>query len=375
MQKNPSRAVYWSTDQPMKILLCNEGFLIDGVASYNLYLSAALQQAGHQVGVIGRWAGFKGFQKRHRQAGVRVLQSYSFTVSNPRIRKMARNFNPCIIITDARRSFPLAQQIHRITNAFVLTVFHDPPAFKNKKGRSKEDVIAGSHAWVTAEKSIYDDLIKINAPLPVYHIQRPITGVVCPTPLPPKDPFRVLCVGRLSKWKAPGFRWLVENAAHLKEEIPSLEIAMVGGGRRLINFRRMARKTERRAKNRFINILGTQTDPTPWFKWATVVCAGATSAVEAILSGRPTIAFSGFWIGRITFHNIASAALTHFGERHGDFYVRQKPEVIGQELIALYRHWQDQTVAEETALLVENLAPAYDAQKVCRAFESVFADF
>jgi len=356
----------------MKILFCNEGFLIDGVASYNLYLSAALQQAGHDVAVIGRWAGPKGFQKRHRHAGVHVMQSYSVTVSNPWIRKKAQDFGPHAIITDARRSFPLAQQVRRITNASVITVFHDPPAFKNKNGRRKKDVIEGSHAWVTAEKSIYDDLIRIDSGLPVYHIQRPITGMVGPSQLPDKDPFRVLCVGRLSKWKAPGFRWLVENGAYLKEKIPSLELAVVGGGRRLINFRWMAHKTNRQAKTHFVRIPGTQTDPTPWLKWASVVCAGATSAVEAILSGRPTVAFSGFWIGQINRQNLQSAALTHFGERQGDFYVRDNPKVIGQELVALYQNWQDKILAREAAALIAQLSPAYDARKVCQAFETVF---
>ena len=175
----------------MNILFCSEGFLIDGIASYNLYLSAALAQAGHHTAIIGRWAGPKGFQKRHRQAGVRVMQSLSLTVSSPWIRNQAQRFEPDVIITDARRAFPLAQQIRRLTDASVVTIFHDPPAFKNKTDRREKDVIQGSQAWVTAEKSIYDDLLQLNTALPVYHIRRPITGMVQPTPVPPQDPFRV----------------------------------------------------------------------------------------------------------------------------------------------------------------------------------------
>ena len=41
----------------MKILFCCEGFLVDGVASFNLYLSSALAEAGHEVAIAGRSAG------------------------------------------------------------------------------------------------------------------------------------------------------------------------------------------------------------------------------------------------------------------------------------------------------------------------------
>ncbi len=359
----------------MNILFCSEGFIIDGVASYNLYLSIALKHAGYNVAISGRWGGPRGFQKRHRQAGIRVFQCPSLTVSHPWLIKQACQFSPDIIITDARRSFSLSQRIQKQTGAKVITVFHDPPQPDKTGIRSIEALVDGSDAWVTSEESIYQELLEIKPDLPVKLIQRPVSGVVQFTPLPPKDPFRVLCIGRLSKWKAPGFRAIVENASELKKAIPSLQIDIVGGGRRRVNFWIVAMRNNRCQEETYIHIRGATTDPQPWIQKANLVCAGATSAVEAILSGRPVLAFSGFWIGLVTDANLANAAATHFGERQGAFYVRDKPEVICQSIIELYNQWQDEHIAQHAKTLCQNLTPYYDANAVARQFNHLFLGF
>jgi glycosyltransferase involved in cell wall biosynthesis len=358
----------------MNILFCSEGFIIDGVASYNLYLSGALKQAGHNVAIIGRWAP-GGFQKRHRQAGVTVIQCPSLTVSHPWLIRQARQFAPDVIITDARRSFPLSQRIQKQTGAKVITVFHDPPQPDKTGIRGVQALADGSDAWVTSEESIYQELLAIKPERPVELIQRPITGVVQCTPLPPKDPFRVLCIGRLSKWKAPGFRAIVENASELKKAIPSLQIDILGGGRRRVNFWMTAMQGNRRQAETYIHIRGATTNPQPWIQKANVVCAGATSAVEAILSGRPVLAFSGFWIGQVTAANLETAAATHFGERQGAFYVREQPEIICQSIIELYNQWQEKLMAQHVKTVRQKLIPFYDANAVSRQFNRLFLGF
>ncbi len=356
----------------MRILFCSEGFIIDGVASYNLYLSIALKQAGHTVAIIGRWGGLRGFQKRHRQAGVNVIQCPSLTASNPWLIRKARHFAPDVIITDARRSFPLAQRIKALTSARVVTVFHDPPQPDKTGDRGIEALIGGSDAWVTSEESIYQALLEIKSGRPVELIQRPISGVVQCTPLPAKDPFRVLCVGRLSKWKAPGFRTIVEKAPELKEAIPSLQIDIVGGGRRRLNFWLAARRGNRMQSESYIRIHGSTTDPQPWIAKANLVCAGATSAVEAILSGRPVLAFSGFWIGLVAGDNLTEAAATHFGERGGAFYVREKPDIITDSIIELYRQWEDRSMSRHVEAVRRQLKPYYDVEAVTGQFDRLF---
>lgn len=357
----------------MNILFCGEGFIIDGVASYNLYLSAALRQAGHQVAIAGRWAGFKGFQERHRQAGVKVIQCASITIDNVWFVKQAMAFKPDVIITDSRRSFPLAQRIYEATGVKVVTIFHDPPQLEREGERSIKNIMANSHVWVTSEKPIYHELKKINVDLPVHLIQRPITGMCRPTPLPSRDPFHIVCLGRLSSWKSPGLLAIVEKAADLKQAIPSLTITVVGGGRRQVNFWIDAMKANIHMKERFVRIVGTKANPQPFLEQATVVCAGATAAIEAILSERPVVALSGFWMGEVTPENLAQGVATHFAERTGEFYMRDNPYVVIDELINLYRRWDNGKMAKQTNKLRRQLARDFDSQSIAKTFEGVLA--
>lgn len=357
----------------MNILFCGEGFIIDGVASYNLYLSAALRQAGHQVAIVGRWAGFNGFQERHRQAGVKVIQCASLTVDNAWLVKQALAFKPDVIVSDSRRSFPLTLRIYEATGAKVVTVFHDPPQLEREGERSIEIIIANSHAWVTSEKPIYHELKKLNVDLPVHWIQRPITAMCRPTPLPPRDPFHVVCLGRLSGWKSPGLRAIVEKAAELKQAIPSLRITVVGGGRRQVNFWIDAMKANIQMQERFVRILGTKSNPQPFLEQATVVCAGATAAIEAILSERPVVALSGFWMGEVTPENLEQGVSTHFAERAGEFYMRDNPRVVIDALINLYRRWDNGKMAEQASRLRRKLAHDFDSQSIAKTFEGMLA--
>jgi len=356
----------------LNILFCSEGFIIDGVASYNLYLSAALQQSGHHVAVMGRWAGFKGFQRRHKDSGVQVIQCFSATADNAWLVKQAVKFRPDILITDSRRSFPLARKVRENTGAKLITIFHDPPQLDRTDKRSIHHIMAVSDAWVTSEKPIWENLKTIQTDIPIYWIQRPITGMIQPTPLPSRDPFHVLCLGRLSRWKSPGIRFLVEKAGELKRVIPSLTLSIIGGGHRRMRMLMDAFKTNMLMKQHFIRILGTQVNPQLWLTQATVVCAGATSAIEAILSQRPVIAFSGFWAGRITTENMGGAVDTHFGERSGDFYVKDDPDVVIRELIDLYLTWDQEKMTEQVNTLRQQLAPDFDSRSIAERFQRLF---
>ena len=366
----------------MNILFCCEGFIVDGVTSYNLYMSSALQSVGHTVAVLGRWGGFKGFQKRHKQHGVTVLQDLSPTVSSSRLLKMGVRFKPDLIITDSRRAFPLSQKLKKLTSAKVVTVFHDPPQKERKGARSIGSLIQGSDYWLTSEKPILEELEKIQTDLPKHFLQRPITNMVNPAPLGGSDPFSVLCLGRLSRWKSPGMKYLVDHADRLLEQIPSLQLNIVGGGGKLIQFRLAARRTNRRIGRKVVNILGTQVDPNPWYNQATVVCAGATSAIEAILSNRPVIAFSGVWMGPVTEDNLEYGAKTHFGERDGKIYTAMNPNLIYLEdqpqmlmdsLIDLYTHWDEACMQNRVTSLRKRLFSRFDSQKIANNFTRLIA--
>jgi len=364
----------------MNILFCCEGFLVDGVTSYNLYMSSALQNIGHNVAVLGRWGGFKGFQQRHLNHGVKVLQDFCLTVSSSRLLKMGIDFKPDIIVTDSRRAYPLSQKLKKLTGAHVVTIFHDPPQHDRKGPRSVASLVCGSDLWLTSEKPILNALNKIDTGFGKYFLQRPITNMVSSTPLKKKDPFTILCLGRLSQWKSPGIRYLVDNADRLHKKIPSLQLYIIGGGPKLINFKLRAFKTNKRIGKKVVHILGTKIDPNPWFEKAKVVCAGATSAIEAILSNRPVIAFSGVWMGPVTEKNLEYGTKTHFGERDGEIYtamnpeliyLKEQPHILAQSLVDLYMNWDNETMQNRVESLNNRLYSRFDSDEIAHQFTNL----
>ncbi len=187
----------------------------------------------------------------------------------------------------------------------------------------------------------------------------------------PKDPFHVLCLGRLSRFKSPGIRAMIENATELKKAIPSLKISVIGSGRRIINLWAIANKANLAAGEKFIRFRGTQSNPLPFFEDASVVCAGATSAIEAILCNRPVVAFSGFWMGKVTTDNVDECLANHFGERQGEFYLKDRLEIVCQSLIEIYREWDDQKVAQSSETLRQQLAPEFDGKTIADRFSTL----
>lgn len=357
----------------MKILFCSEGFLIDGVASFNLYLSAALVKAGHDVAIVGRWAGFKSFKKRHIESGVKVIDNVSVVPDSKRLIEKALAFNPDILVTDSRRAFPLAIKIKQRSNAKLVTVFHDSIWDKpQKKNREIETIKRFSDGWVTSEKNIFRQMQDLHPQCPSMIIRRPISDMVVSSPLVSRDPFKVLCLGRLSGYKSPGFKAILENALELKNIVPSLQITFVGGGSRLPLFKSIAFKINRRTGENFVSIAGTLVDPNPLLQWSTVVCAGATSAIEGLLSNRPVIAFSGFWMGLVCPDTLQYGIDTHFGERSGDMLMREHPRKSVEELIRVYNEWDQLNLVADTKIMQQRLEEIFSSCKISDSFLKLF---
>jgi glycosyltransferase involved in cell wall biosynthesis len=354
----------------MRILFCSDALIVDGVTSFVLHLAATLRKGGHRVAVLGRWAG-EGFQSRLREHGVEIIQCLSPTVGNAWFDRKAVAFAPEVIVTDSRRSFPLAVRLKRVTGAKVFTFFLDHLEKTDRKGRDVPSLIAGSDAWLSAEPPILERLEEISTPFPKFLLRRPLVHMVTPTPLRAREPFRVLCFGRLSGYKSAGPWALVNDALALKRDIPSLRLVFVGGGWRAFLFRLTALRANIAAGERFIRVVGTQTDPNPWFEWATLVCAGSTSAVEAALASRPVVVFTGFWIGLLTPEKLDAAFTSYFGERSGSVSVRQHPELLSAEIRNVYEAWEQRGMEEMVHAVREGVIPFFDASTTAEEFERI----
>jgi hypothetical protein len=356
-------------------LFCCEGFIIDGVASFNLHMAASFSEAGHKVAILGRRLGKWGYQKRHIETGVEVLQYFSPGVVSGRALSMAKRFSPDVIITDGRRAFPLALEIHRRLGVPIVTNFLDTPCGKNKPGRTMKEIHDNSAAWVSSEKLQISQIKDLSPGIPVRLMRRAVCPRLLPvTPLPKRDPFRVLCIGRLSRYKFSGAAAVVKNARKLMSKIPSLEITVVGGGWRKALFAGDAVRANISAGRKAVHIAGYQIDPAPWFAASTVVCGGASCGMEAILSGRPVIAMSGHWFGLVTPENLRDADDTFYAERGGRFWLKDNPEVVLDEIINLYESWDDGIVKKRTDALRNTLSPEFSPELAVRDWENLFDD-
>lgn len=357
----------------MKVLFCSDSMIVDGVTSFVFHLSTALKEGGCDVAVLGRWAG-KGFQSRLRKRGVKVIQCVSPTVGNMWFDKKAKEFAPDVIVTDSRRSFPLASRLREITGAKVFTFFLDSLEKTDKKGRDVASLIRYSDAWLSAEPPLLEELSRIETPFPKFLFRRPLKGLITPTPLPRKEPFRVLCFGRISGYKSSGPWALLRDANELKKKISSLEIVFVGGGWRTVKFRLAALRSNMAAGESFIKVAGTRTDPDEWFRWATLVCAGSTSAVEAALAHRPVVVMSGFWMGLLTPGKLEEAFASYFAERRGSIRVKDHPGLVSREVLKVYENWNDAEMEKSTASVRNGVEPRFERESAAAHFGEIFRE-
>ena len=301
----------------MNILFCSDALTIDGVTSCILNTGAALKRAGHNIAVVGRWAG-KGFQKRYRNEGFKVITCPSPSVSNIYFDIRAKLFRPDVIMTDPRRSFPLAARIKKITGAPVITYFLDPVEKTDRPGRDIESLVKYSSVFTAFEPDTLKQLHELNTDIPVIKMTRPLDIFFEPSELPERKNFNILCFGRLSRYKTPGIFHMLDNIKLIQEHIPDFKINIVGGGGwRLYKLKIFAHKLNKSLGRKCVNIIGTQDNPKKYIESANVVFASATSAMEAAYSMRPVIAMCSGYFGQLKSENLDDAVKCYFSERSG----------------------------------------------------------
>lgn len=357
------------TANPKRLLFCSDALLVDGVTSYILHVGTALARAGHDVAVLGRWAG-RGFQKRYREEGMTVISCPSPTVGNFWFDARAKAFDPDCILTDSRRSFPLATRLKKLTGKPVVTYFLDHLEKTDRPGRDVPSLIGWSDAWAVAEDPIRRSLVDVAPDFPVFRLPRPLDVAVRPGPLTPRDPFRIVFFGRLSGYKTPGMFHLLDHIEDLDRAIPGVEIVIVGGGGwRLVRFKALAAKINRRLGRRCVRVVGTRIDPRPWLEEACVVCGGSTSAIEAALAKRPVVCFTGYWFGQVRPDNVDEALACYFGERGGKGHFRDTGVLdrIIPELADVYENYGH--LPDDLEAVAAALKPHFDSADTVRCFD------
>ena len=352
----------------MRILFCSDALNIDGVTSYILNTGAALSRAGHDVAVIGRWAGVNGFQRRYRQEGFTVITCPSVSVGNAYFDFRAKHFKPDVIMTDPRRSFPLASRIKRITGAPVITYFLDPVEKTDRPGRDIASLVKYSNVFTAFEPDTLKQLCDLGTDIPVVKMTRPLDIFFSPSELPAKKPFNILCFGRLSRYKTPGIFHILDNLERIEEHIPDFTVTILGGGGwRLYKIKMLAHKLNKSLGRKCIKILGTQENPKNYIESANIVFASATSAMEAAYSLRPVIAMCSGYFGQLTPENLDEALKSYFSERYGEKnFARLLPD-----LFRVYDEYDDNNFRNNLSEVSRRLGDEFSERETIRVFNEI----
>ena len=355
----------------MRILFCSDALTIDGINSYILNTGTALIHAGHEVAVLGRWAGYKGFQARYRHEGFTVITCPSISVGNAYFDFRAKRFRPDVIMTDHRRTFPLATRIKQITHAPIITYFLDPLWKTDKKGRDIPSLEKFSDAFIAFEPGILAGLHELTSGVNIVKMPRPVDVFFSPSELPSRKDFTILCFGRLSKYKTPGIFHMLDNIARIQEHIPDFRINILGGGGwRLWEFRLLAHKLNKSLGRKCVNIIGTQDNPRRYIENANVVFASATSAMEAAYSLRPVIAMCTDYFGQITPGNLEEAKGCYFSERyayHADF------SGLIDDLFRVYDSYCDDEFVKDLCEVSRKLGDEFSTSETVRIFTEIMS--
>ena len=351
----------------MRILFCSDALTIDGVTSYILNVGAALRRAGHTVGVLGRWSG-KGFQARYRQEGFTVITCPSLGVGNMYFDLRAKLFRPDVIMTDPRRSFPLAARIKRVTGAPVITYFLDPVEKTDRPGRDIPSLVKFSDAWTAFEPGILGQLHELGESIPIVKMTRPLDVFFAPSELPTRENFSILCFGRLSRYKTPGIFHMLDNIELIQEHIPGFTITILGGGGwRLWEFRLLARKLNSKLGRKCVKIAGAQDTPRPFIERANVVFASATSAMEAAYSLRPVVAMCSGYLGTVTPSNLDEAVRSYFSER----YAEHDFSGLTADLFRIYDRYNDEGFRNDLKEISQRLGNEFAESETVRSFNEI----
>ena len=298
----------------------------------------------------------------------------SISVGNAYFDFRAKRFHPDVIMTDHRRTFPLATRLKHITHAPVITYFLDPLWKTDKKGRDIPSLEKFSDAFIAFEPGILASLHELTSGVPIVKMPRPVDVFFSPSELPSRKDFTILCFGRLSRYKTPGIFRMLENITRIQEHIPDFRINILGGGGwRLWKFRLLAHKINRSLGRKCVKITGTQDDPADFIRNANVVCASATSAMEAAYSLRPVIAMCTGYLGQVTMQNLDEAERSYFSERYvlednrGDF------SGLIDDLFRIYDSYCDAEFVRDLRNVSRKLGEEFSAGETVRIFAEIMS--
>jgi phosphatidylinositol alpha-1,6-mannosyltransferase len=188
----------------------------------------------------------------------------------------------------------------------------------------------------------------------------------------PGDHPLIVNVSRFSHRKARPALSLIEALPLIREEEPNTSAVLVGGGPWWGRIEEQAQRLNKMMAARVVNPVGPRTDIPRVMNAADVSLSAATTAVEALACGTPTIAYgySGYF-GVIEPGNLEAARSAGFGD-HGNLPPRPPVRRLAEDLLSLLR---DLPAARARAGEVRGIiVERYSLEKMVDQIEGVYRD-
>ncbi len=186
----------------------------------------------------------------------------------------------------------------------------------------------------------------------------------------PEDARLVVNVSRFSHRKARPARALLEALPLLLEDVPAAHLVFVGDGPQLDRLLKTVERVNDSLGRRVATVVGHGADIPEVMNAADVVIAAASTAIEALSCGTPTIAFgSTGYFGIVTPDNLEGARAVCFAD-HGHLPARVSALRLADDLIWLLK---DRAAARRDAEAIRAaLAERYSVDRMAEQIEHVY---
>ena len=364
-------------DNPLTIVEVTGRLCIGGVESHVSRLACGLMARGHRVILLAQDSGI--FGEEARAAGAEVLivpfnrDGRRHTVQGLRSRSVdlihAHNYRA------ARYGARLAQALG---TPYLMTVHGPRPWYQRALFRYWSDpvitVSAGDRDNIVGPFGVPADRVLVSFLAVDTERFRPgldASSLRAEWEVPAGRPL-IVHVSRFSHRKARPALALLEALPLVRDRVPGTSLVLVGSGPEL---KRIAARTERLNQaigERVVAAVGSRTDVPQVMNAADVVVATATTAIESLVCGTPTIAFgrTGYF-GVVAAENLERARAVCFAD-HGRLPGRTCPQKVAGDLISLL---SDSGAARRSAAAVRALiARDYSVEGMIDQIEAAYRE-
>ncbi len=347
---------------------------IGGVETHVSRLAAGLMKRGHRVILLTQKSGIYGDEAR--EAGAELLEVPFDGQGRRQAADRIRPGSIDIIHAHSYRAARFAEPLARALQVpYVMTVHGPRPWYKRALFRHWSDTV------VTVSEADRNDVVGPFGPAPE-RVRVSFLGVDTERFRPgldggavraewnvAADTRLIVNVSRFSHRKVRPALALLGALPLILEEMKA-KLVFVGDGPGLERIRSSVQRANDRSGQTVAQVVGARTDIPQVMNAADVVVAAATTAIEALACGAPTLAFgrTGYF-GIVTPDNLESARAVCFAD-HGRLTPRVSALRVADDVTWLLR---DRAAARRDAEAIRQLiAERYSVDRMAEHLENIY---